>query len=182
MRRHLFALFGGIALLATLVPAGSAAWMFALEEAMDSANVLVQGDPIRDNHVLGDDNDPDYAGQTFYDVYFAAQVTPATSQISDRNAGSQILSRDQSSFSTAYPCYGGVGASSGESKLGRFENPSQGAPPSGRAPFLYRSQRLLMGSSASDGYNLVHSYVFVPGSPHPRLPTFRIWRLYDGSQ
>lgn len=127
MRRHFLALFGGIALLATFIPAGSAAWMFALEEAMDSANVLVQGDPIRDNHVLGDDNDPDYAGQTFYDVYFAAQVTPATDQISDKNAGSQILLHDQSSFSTDCPCYGGVGAAPGESKLGRFENPSASA-------------------------------------------------------
>lgn len=123
MRRHFLALFGGIALLATLVPAGSAAWMFSLEEATDSANVLVQGDPIRDNHVLGDDNDPDYAGQTFYDVYFAAQVTPATDQISD----SQILSHDQSSFSRDHPCYGGVDAASGERKLGRFENPSASA-------------------------------------------------------
>ncbi len=127
MRRHLFSLFGGIALLATLIPAGSAAWMFAYDEASDKADVLVQGDPIRDNHVLGDDNDPDYAGQTFYDVYFAAQVTPATDQISDKNAGNQILSHKQSSFSTDRPCYGGVDAASGESKLGRFENPSASA-------------------------------------------------------
>lgn len=127
MRRHFLALFGGIALLATLIPAGSAAWMFAYDEASDKADVLVQGDPIRDNHVLGDDNDPDYAGQTFYDVYFAAQVTPATDQISDKNAGNQILSHKQSSFSTDRPCYGGVDAASGESKLGRFENPSASA-------------------------------------------------------
>lgn len=125
MRRHFLALFGGIALLATLVPAGSAAWMFSLEEATDSANVLVQGDPIRDNHVLGDDNDPDYAGQTFYDVYFAAQVTPKTT--SDSVQGDQILSYKRSSFSLETPCYGGVGAASGESKLGRFENPSASA-------------------------------------------------------
>ena len=125
MRRHFLALFGGIALLATLVPAGSAAWMFAYDEASDKANVLVQGDPIRDNHVLGDDNDPDYAGQTFYDVYFAAQVTPNTT--SDDVQGDQILSYERSSFSLATPCYGSVGATSGERKLGRFENPSANA-------------------------------------------------------
>ena len=125
MRRHLFALFGGIALLATLIPAGSAAWMFAYDKASDKANVLVQGDPIRDNHVLGDDNDPDYAGQTFYDVYFAAQVTPDTT--SDSVQGDQILSYKRSSFSLETPCYGGVDAASGERKLGRFENPSASA-------------------------------------------------------
>lgn len=121
MRRHFFALFGGIALLATLIPAGSAAWMFSLEEATDSANVLVQGDPIRDNHVLGDDNDPDYAGQTFYDVYFAAQVTPQTSLVKDDSQGPQILDWNQSSFSTDHAYYRGEGESGAEPKLGRFE-------------------------------------------------------------
>ena len=125
MRRHLFSLFGGIALLATLIPAGSAAWMFAYDEASDKANVLVQGDPIRDNHVLGDDNDPDYAGQTFYDVYFAAQVTPNST--SDEDQGDQILSRERSSFSLDEPCYGGMAPTKGEPRLGRFENPSASA-------------------------------------------------------
>ena len=125
MRRHFLALFGGIALLATLVPAGSAAWMFAYDEASDKADVLVQGDPIRDNHVLGDDNDPDYAGQKFYDVYFAAQVTPNST--SDEDQGDQILSRERSSFSLDEPCYGGVAPTKGEPKLGRFENPSASA-------------------------------------------------------
>lgn len=121
MRRHLFALFGGIALLATLIPAGSAAWMFAYDKASDKANVLVQGDPIRDNHVLGDDNDPDYAGQTFYDVYFAAQVTPQTSLVKDDSQGPQILDWNQSSFSTDHAYYRGEGESGAEPKLGRFE-------------------------------------------------------------
>lgn len=119
MRRHLFSLFGGIALLATLIPAGSAAWMFAYEEASDKANVLVQGDPIRDNHVLGDDNDPDYAGQTFYDVYFAAQVTPkeTSDTDNDRDPRKQVLDYNESSFSTSNPWYGGKE----DSRLGRFE-------------------------------------------------------------
>ncbi len=131
MRRHLFALFGGIALLATLIPAGSAAWMFSFDEASDKANVIVQGDPIRDNHVLGDDNDPDYAGQTFYDVYFAAQVTPltgSTGHISDSQVGSQILGSDQSSFSTSNPCYGGVAAEQTDPRLGHFEVEGETSP------------------------------------------------------
>ena len=115
MRRHFFALFGGIALLATLIPAGSAAWMFAYDKASDNASVLVQGDPIRDNHVLGDDNDPDNAGQKFYDVYFAAQVTPNTT--SDTEQLDEILPYTDTSFSPANPTYGDAQ----EPRLGRFE-------------------------------------------------------------
>ncbi len=89
---------------AVIIPTGGAAFFYGPTEVSESHPGYLEYDPVRENHIFNDQYDFVYAGQEFYDVYFAAQicVTPGiTNEIITKNN-----TVSSTTFTTTNPTYG----------------------------------------------------------------------------
>lgn len=103
---------------AVIIPTGGAAFFYGPTEVSESHPGYLEYDPVRENHIFNDQYDFVYAGQKFYDVYFAAQIAINT------NCGLELVTATNLStyntFSITNPTYNGAK----NSQLGQFSDGS----------------------------------------------------------
>lgn len=103
---------------AVIIPTGGAAFFYGPTEVSESHPGYLEYDPVRENHIFNDQYDFVYAGQEFYDVYFAAQIAIST------NCGLELVTAANLStyntFSITNPTYNGAK----NSRLGQFSDGS----------------------------------------------------------
>ena len=103
---------------AVIIPTGGAAFFYGPTEVSESHPGYLEYDPVRENHIFNDQYDFVYAGQKFYDVYFAAQIAINT------NCGLELVTAANLStyntFSITNPTYSGAK----NSRLGQFNDGS----------------------------------------------------------